>query len=74
MLIRNIAIISKGLNCRCEEKIAALLSKELTKYYNVYLFLLSTEDIVYDYGGTIVNLGQSGSYYEYEIKFYKEVY
>lgn len=70
----NIAIISTKLNDGGAERIAGLLSKELSKYYNVYLFLTSTENIVYEYGGTIVDIGRSGFFYEYPIKKYKDKY
>ena len=44
----NVAIIVTSLNSGGAERIAGLLSKELSKKYNVYLFLLDTTDIVYD--------------------------
>ena len=72
--MKNIAIISMSLNSGGAERIAGLLSKELSRYYNVYLFLLSIENIMYEYGGTIVDIGQSGPFYEYPIKKYKEKY
>ena len=72
--MKNIAIISTSLNSGGAERIAGLLSKELSKYYNVYLFLLSTDNIIYEYGGTIVDIGQSGPFYEYPIKIYKKLY
>lgn len=72
--MKNIAIISTSLNSGGAERIAGLLSKELSKYYNVYLFLLSTDNIIYEYGGSIVDIGQSGPFYEYPIKIYKKLY
>ena len=71
---KNIAIIVTSLNGGGAERIAGLLSRELSKIYNVYLFLLSTENIVYEYGGTIVDIGKSGPFYEYPIKKYKKIY
>jgi len=64
----NVAIIVTSLNSGGAERIAGLLSKELSKKYNVYLFLLDTTDIVYDYEGTIVDVGQSGPFYEYPLQ------
>lgn len=72
--MKNIAIISRSLNSGGAERVAGLLSKELSKKYNVYLFLLSKEDIVYEWGGKIVDIGQLGPFYEYLIKFYKNFY
>ena len=72
--MKNVAIITTSLNGGGAERIAGLLSKELSKRYNVYLFLMSTENIIYEYGGTIVNIGYSGPFYEYAIKVYKEKY
>lgn len=70
----NIAIITTSLNSGGAERIAGLLSKELSKVYNVYLFLLSVKDIVYEYGGTIVDIGHEGPFYEQLIRVYKEKY
>lgn len=70
----NIAIISTNLNDGEAERIAGELSKELSKKYNVYVFLFSIENIVYEYGGTIVNIGHNGPFYEYAIKIFKEKY
>lgn len=72
--MKNIAIIITSLNSGGAERIAGLLSKELSKRYHVYLFTLSTKDIVYDYGGTIVDIGDYGAFYEYSIKRKKEEY
>ncbi|SFG25472.1 glycosyltransferase [Oribacterium sp. WCC10] len=72
--MKNIAIITTSLNSGGAERIAGLLSKELSNYYNVYLFLLSTENIIYEYGGTIVDIGVDCPLYEHLIKRYKEYY
>lgn len=72
--MKNIAIIVTSLNSGGAERIAGLLSKKLMKKYNVYLFLLSTENIVYEYGGTIVDIGQAKPFYEDLILYYKELY
>ena len=72
--MKNVAIITTSLNGGGAERIAGLLSKELSKKYHVYLFLMNTENIIYEYGGTIVNIGYSGPFYEYAIKVYKEKY
>lgn len=73
-IVRNIAIIVWALNGGGAERIAGLLSKELSRSYNVYLFLLDTENIVYEYGGVIVDIGHSGSFYEYDISVNKKKY
>lgn len=72
--MKNIAIISTSLHEGDAERLAALLSKKLSKLYHVYLFLLNTKKIVYEYGGTIVNIGGAGPFFEYSIKIYKEKY
>lgn len=70
----NIAILVTSLNSGGAERIAGLLSKELSKEYTVYLFLLSTENIVYEYGGTIVDVGVVNPFYEEAILYYKQKY
>lgn len=72
--MKNVAVMVHSLNGGGAERIAGLLSKELSKYYNVYLFLIKTDNIVYEYGGTIVDIGQSGSFYEYDISVNKKKY
>lgn len=66
----NIAILTTSLNSGGAERIAGLLSKELEnkQMYNVYVFLLSTSNIIYEYGGMLVDIGQNGPFYEKEIK------
>lgn len=72
--VKNIAIIVRALNGGGAERIAGLLSKELSRNYNVYLFLLDTENIVYEYGGAIVDIGHSRSFCEYDISINKKKY
>lgn len=72
--MKSIAIITISLNSGGAERIAGLLSKELSKKYNVYLFMLDTTNIVYEYEGIIVDIGGSGPFYEYPIKKYKQLY
>lgn len=72
-MIRNIAILVHGLWSGGAERIAGLLSKELAKTYNVYLFLFNVDNIVYDYGGTIVDVG-AGRTYEKNIAMCKKKY
>lgn len=72
--MKNIAIIVSRLNGGEIEKIAGLLSKGLTKYYNVYLFLLHMDNIIYEHGGKIINIGNSNVFYEYEININKKKY
>lgn len=61
-MVKNIAVLVHGLWSGGAERIAGLLSKELAKTYNVYLFLLNTDRIVYDYSGTIVNVAANHDY------------
>lgn len=68
----NIAILVNTLNSGGAERIAGLLSKALSKYHNVYVFLLDTENIVYEYGGEIIDIGTHGPFYEEEIIRYKK--
>lgn len=73
--MRNIAIIVFQLSGGGAERIAGLLSKELGRKYNVYLFLVNIDNINYDYDGTIVNLSVHGrEYVEYFIAAYKNKY
>lgn len=72
--MKNIAIISPTLDSGGAERIAGLLSKELSKYYNVYLFLLDIENIVYEYGGKLVDIGDCGPFFECSIKEKKKEY
>ena len=74
VVVKNIAVIVHSLNSGGAERIAGLLSKELSRYYSVYLFLLDTENIMYEYGGTIIDIGHSGPFYEYDIGIYKRKY
>lgn len=60
MRMKNIAILSYSLTAGGAERIAGLLSKHLSKRYNVYLFLHDCSVITYDYGGTIVDLSVNG--------------
>lgn len=73
--MKNIAIISISLNAGGVQRAAGLVSKYLSEIYNVYLFLLDTEDIVYEYGGQIVDIGKEGAdYAEYYVDLYKKYY
>lgn len=51
---KNIAIITQSLDGGGAERMAANMSIELSKYYNVYLFVFSSRQVEYDYGGTLV--------------------
>lgn len=66
--MKNIAIICGILHTGGAERIAGLLSKELSEKYNVYLFLIDTSQIQYEYGGTIIDIGSSGPCYAATIK------
>lgn len=75
--MKRIAIISPSLHNGGAERIAGLLSKYLSNRYKVYLFLSDTSNIVYEYGGEIVDIGIGGKgsdYCEYYIDFYKKKY
>ena len=54
--VKNIAILVWALKSGGAERIAGLLSVNLSKQYNVYLFVWDTSDIVYEYGGTLVDV------------------
>lgn len=56
--MKNVAIIISTLSGGGAERSAGALSKALCKRYNVYLFLLNTSNIDFDYGGTVVDLSQ----------------
>ena len=55
-VIKNIAILVWALKNGGAERIAGLLSVNLSRQYNVYLFVWDTSDIVYEYGGTLVDV------------------
>lgn len=73
--MKNIAIIVHALTGGGAERIAGLLSVCLAKKYNVYLFLLNQNSIIYEYAGKIVNVGEC-KWYEIEenIRRYKVKY
>ncbi len=56
--MKNIAIITHSLNSGGAERVAGLLSKMLDKSYKVYLFCGETSNIVYTYGGELVDFGR----------------
>lgn len=66
--MKNIAIICGVLHTGGAERIAGMLSKELSEKYNVYLFLIDTSQIQYEYGGTIIDIASYGPYYETTIR------
>ncbi len=69
--MKNVAIICGVLHTGGAEKIAGLLSKELSKKYNIYLFLMDISQIQYEYGGTVIDIGSYGPYYESTIRSLK---
>lgn len=71
---KNIAIISRSLNYDETERLAGTLSRKLSEYYNVYFFLLNTENITCEYEGTVVDISGSEQFYEYSIKMNKQKY
>lgn len=54
--MKNIAIITTTLNKGGAERVAANLSLEFEKFYNVYLIVLDGTNIKYPYGGTLIDL------------------
>lgn len=72
--IKNIAILVWSLNSGGAERAAGLLSKYLAEFYNVYLFLYTTENIIYEYGGQIIHLSNDAEYREYYLEQYKKKY
>jgi len=58
--MKNIAILIWGLRNGGAERAAGLLSKYLSREYNVYLFVIDREPIVYDYGGELVDVSVNG--------------
>lgn len=58
--MKNIAIMVTRLYGGGAERIAGLLSKYLSRKYSVYLFLEDTEKIVYEHGGTILDVQANG--------------
>ena len=73
--MKNIAIILNCLYGGGAERVAGLLSKKLAKRYRVYLFLFDVHHIVYEYGGTLVDLNvyaSNGIEYEEAIRMLKK--
>lgn len=55
--MKNIAILTSCLTRGGAERAAGQLSVNMSKYANVYLFVLEKKEITYAYEGTIINLG-----------------
>lgn len=53
--MKNVAIIIHKLKGGGAERVAANMSIELSKKYNVYLFVFDGSDIAYEYDGTVVD-------------------
>ena len=53
---KNIAIIVSTLNKGGAERVAANMSLEFEKYYNVFLIVHDASDTTYNYGGTLIDL------------------
>lgn len=70
--MRNVLIISHSLRNGGAERIAGLLSRELSKFYNVYLALNLPGNIVYEYYGQIIDVGQNVEESEVLIEEYKK--
>lgn len=70
-----IAIILNCLRGGGAERIAGYLSKYLAQKHEVYLMLENLEDIVYEYGGQIIDIGKDGvEYLEYHVRTAKKLY
>lgn len=70
-----IAIILNCLYGGGAERIAGYLSKYLSQKHEVYLFLENPENIVYEYGGQIIDVGGDGvEYLEYNVRVAKIKY
>ena len=54
--MKNIAVIVPSLNGGGAERMAANMTLELQKKYNVYLIVFSGENIAYEHGGTLLNV------------------
>lgn len=54
--MKNIAIIVPTLNKGGAERVAANMSLEFAKHYNVYTIVHDGSDIIYPYGGTLIDL------------------
>lgn len=54
--MKNIAIIVPTLNKGGAERVAANMSLEFAKYYNVYVIVHDGRNIIYPYGGTLIDL------------------
>lgn len=55
--MKKIAIVSWSLNAGGAERAVANLSKDLSPFYDVYIILFDSNDIVYPYCGTILDVG-----------------
>ncbi len=54
--MKNVAVIIPTLNSGGAERMAANMSIELEKKYNVYVVVFSAESVMYQYGGTLIDL------------------
>lgn len=73
--MKNIAVMVPCLYRGGAERVAGLLSKHLSKSYNVFLFIADVSNIVYDYGGTLIDISVNGKeLMEATIKEYKNTY
>ena len=54
--MKNIAIIVPTLNKGGAERVAANMSLEFSKHYNVYTIVHDGRDIIYPYGGKLIDL------------------
>lgn len=54
--MENIAIIVPSLEGGGAERVASLLSQELSKKHNVYLITFDSEDMAYKYGGHLIDI------------------
>lgn len=54
--MKNIAILVPTLNKGGAERVAANISLEFAKYYNVYLIVHDGRNVIYPYGGKLIDL------------------
>ncbi len=72
--MQNVAILISTLSGGGAERVAGYLSKELSSYYNVYLFMNEKYKLDYEYAGTVVYLDGDDYFFEASLKNNKEKY
>lgn len=54
--MKNIALMIYSLKGGGAERVVSQLSQELSKKYNLYLFVFDSEDVAYPYGGNLIDI------------------